>query len=483
MNYRTILKLVGVLVVFIGISMGFSLFWSLYLGQPDWMAMAVSMGICLTSGGALFLIGWGSRAPVLRREGMAVVGLGWLLAAFFGAFPFYLSGVTPSFVDAYFEAMSGFTTTGSTILSDIESLPKGVLFWRSFTHWLGGMGIVVLFVAILPYLRAGGKQLFRSEVPGPTADVLRPRVSETASVLWKIYVGISAAETALLYLRGMTFYDALCHTFGTMATGGYATKNASIGYYNSATIDAIIILFMIFAGTNFGLYFRLLQGEWKAFFRDAEWRVYAGVIAAGTALVTGDLLLNGVYEEISGAFRFASFQVVSIMTTTGYGTANFDVWPSFSKLMLVSLMFVGGCAGSTGGGMKVIRILVLLKNAYIGVEKVFRPHVVRTLKVGNVPIENDVRDAIVVFFFVSLNILLLCSLAMAAMGLDIVTAITSVIATLNNIGPGLAGVGSIQNYGFIPAPGKMLLSLCMVLGRLELFAVLVLFMPAFWRTR
>ena len=447
------------------------------------MAMVLSMGICLASGGVLFLIGWGSRAPVLRREGMAVVGLGWLLAAFFGAFPFYLSGVTPSFVDAYFEAMSGFTTTGSTILIDIESLPKGVLFWRSFTHWLGGMGIVVLFVAILPYLRAGGKQLFRSEVPGPTADALRPRVSETASALWKIYVGISGAETALLYLQGMTFFDALCHTFGTMATGGYATKNASIGYYNSALIDATIVFFMILAGTNFGLYFRLLQGEWKAFFRDAEWQAYAGFFAAGTALVTGDLLLNGVYEGIAGAFRFGSFQVVSIMTTTGYGTANFDVWPSFSKLILVSLMFVGGCAGSTGGGMKVIRILVLLKNAYIGVEKVFRPHVVRTLKVRNVPIENDVRDAIVVFFFVSLNILLLCSLAMAAMGLDIVTAITSVIATLNNIGPGLAGVGSIQNFGFIPAPGKVLLSLCMVLGRLELFAVLVLFMPAFWRTR
>ena len=483
MNYRTVLRLVGVLVVFVGLSMSFSLFWSLYLGASDVRAILLSMGICVASGGTLFVLGLGSRAPLLRREGMAVVGLGWLLAALFGALPFHLSGATASFVDAYFEAMSGFTTTGSTILTDIEVLPRGVLFWRSFTHWLGGMGIVVLFVAILPHLRAGGKQLFKSEVPGPTAEVIRPRVSETASLLWKLYVGISAVEVLLLYLQGMALYEAMCHTFGTMATGGFSTKNASIGHYGSPAIDATVIVFMILAGTNFGLYFHLIRGDWRAIPRDPEWRSFISFIGVSVVLVTGSLLLNRFYGSVGESLRYASFQVVSMVTTTGYGTADFDVWPPLCKLILVTLMFVGGCAGSTGGGMKVIRITLLLKNAYIGVERVFRPHIVRTLKLGGVPVEPDTRDAIVVFFFVSVSILVFCALAMAAMGVDIVTATTSVIATLNNIGPGLVGVGPTQNYAFLPAPGKALLSLCMVLGRLELFAVLVLFMPSFWRAR
>jgi trk system potassium uptake protein TrkH len=482
MNYRTVLRLVGVLVVFIGLSMSFSLFWSLYLDQTDTDAFLNSIGICLVSGGAMLGLGWQSKAPVLHKEGMAVVGLGWLLAALFGALPFYLSGVTPNFVDAYFEAMSGFTTTGSTILTDIESIPRGVLFWRSFTHWLGGMGIVVLFVAILPYLRAGGRQLFRSEVPGPTADVLRPRISETASVLWKIYVGFSAVQVLILYALGMTFYDSLCHTFGTMATGGFATKNASIGYYNSIGIDLTIILFMIFAGTNFGLYFRLIRGDWKALFNDPEWRFYIGIIFFAIVAITWNIWMS-MYTSFGEALRFSTFQVASIITTTGFATADFDTWPSFSKLVLVALMFSGGCAGSTGGGMKIIRILVLLKYSYIGTEQAIRPHMVRTLKLGGVPVEDDVRNAIVVFFFISLNILLFCSLAMTAMGLDLVTATTSVIATLNNIGPGLARVGAVQNFAFVPTAGKLLLSLCMVLGRLELITILVLFMPSFWKAR
>ena len=482
MNYRTVLRLVGVLVVFIGLSMSLSLFWSLYLNETDTDAFLKSIGICLVSGGAMLALGWHSKAPVLHKEGMAVVGLGWLLAALFGALPFYLSGVTPEFVDAYFETMSGFTTTGSTILTEIESLPRGVLFWRSFTHWLGGMGIVVLFVAILPYLRAGGRQLFRSEVPGPTADVLRPRISETASLLWKIYVCISAAQVAILYALGMTIFDALCHTFGTMATGGFATKNASIGYYDSVGIDVTIIVFMVFAGTNFGLYFRGIRGDWRAVFKDPEWRFYIGIISTAVLLITWDVWVS-MYDTVGEAFRYSAFQVVSIITTTGYATADFDIWPSFSKLVLVALMFVGGCAGSTGGGMKIIRILVLLKYSYIGTEQAIRPPMVRTLKLGGLPVEDDVRNAIVVFFFISLNILLFCALAMAAMGLDIVTAITSVIATLNNIGPGLERVGAVHNFAFIPTAGKLLLSLCMVLGRLELITILVLFMPSFWKAR
>jgi trk system potassium uptake protein TrkH len=481
MNLRTVLRLVGVLVMFIGLSMSFSLLWSLYLGEPDVGALGLSMLICFGAGGGLFALGWRSKAPVLRREGMAMVGLSWLLAALFGALPFYFSGVTPNFSDAYFEAMSGFTTTGSTILQDIEALPKGVLFWRSFTHWLGGMGIVVLFVAILPYLRVSGKQLFKSEVPGPTAEVLRPRISETAALLWRIYLGLTVILVAVLWALGMSFYDALCHTFGTMATGGFSVWNKSVGYYNNVVIEVVIVVFMILAGTNFGLYFQIIKGDWKTFWRNSEWRFYMGIIAVATLLISVDLVLRQMYGSIFHAIRHAGFQVVSIVTTTGFGTADFEQWSSFSQLILVALMFVGGCAGSTGGGMKVVRILVVLKQGYLGLEKVFRPHLVRTLKIGGVPVENDVRDAILIFFVISLHVVLFGSLAMAAMGVDLVTAVTAVITALNNIGPGLGMVGPVDNFSSIPDAGKYLLSLCMVLGRLELFAVLVLFMPAFWR--
>lgn len=481
MNVRSVLRLVGVLVMFIGLSMSFSLLWSLYLDEPDVGALVLSMLICFGAGGGLFALGWRSKAPVLRREGMAMVGLSWLLAALFGALPFYFSGATPNFADAYFEAMSGFTTTGSTILQDIEALPKGVLFWRSFTHWLGGMGIVVLFVAILPYLRVSGKQLFKSEVPGPTAEVLRPRISETASLLWRIYLGLTVVLVAILWALGMSFYDALCHTFGTMATGGFSVWNKSIGYYDSVLIEAIIVVFMILAGTNFGLYFQVLKGDWKTFWRNSEWRFYMGIIGGATLLISVDLVLRQTYGSILHAIRHAGFQVVSIVTTTGFGTADFEQWSSFSQLILVALMFVGGCAGSTGGGMKVVRILVVLKQAYLGMEKVFRPHLVRTLKIGGVPVEDDVRDAILIFFCISLHVVLFGSLAMTAMGVDLITAVTAVITALNNIGPGLGMVGPVDNFASIPDAGKYLLSLCMVLGRLELFAVLVLFMPAFWR--
>lgn len=475
--------MIGVLIALVGVSMSFSLFWSLYLGEPDVAALLESIGICLVCGGVLFAAGWRSTQPILRREGMAVVGLGWLLAALFGALPFYLSGATPLFADAYFESMSGFTTTGSTILTNIEATPRGVLFWRSFIHWLGGMGIVVLFVAILPMLRAGGKQLFRSEVPGPTADTLRPRVKETASMLWKIYVSISAVEVVLLYAQGLSFYDALCHAFGTMATGGYSTKNASVGHFASSGIDWTITFFMILAGTNFGLYFRFFGGRFNVFSRDSEFRFYIGLIVAATVLVCYDLISHDIYSSLADVLRYAAFQVVAIITTTGFGTADFEQWPTLSKLVILSLMFVGGCAGSTGGGVKVIRILVLAKSAALGVERVFRPHVVRALRIGDTPVDDDLRDAIHVYFILIVGIFLVCSLYMASLGLDLLTATTSVIATLNNIGPGLSAVGPVQNFSVIPESGKWLLSLCMVLGRLELFAVLVLFVPSFWRGR
>ncbi len=492
MNWRVVCKLLGVLFVFVGLSMLFSLLWAVHFGEtsphaPDApmspvAAFLVSIGISCALGGALVLVGRKSREDVFRKEGLFVVGVGWLLTAALGALPYIFSGVLPGGVDAYFESMSGFTTTGSTVLVDIESAPKGILFWRDFTHWLGGMGIIVLFLAVLPVLGAGGKQLFRSEVPGPTPDGLRPRIRETATILWAIYFAFSVAEALLLWVQGMSLFEAQCHTFGTMATGGFSTRQSSIGAYGLGT-QITVIAFMVIAGTNFALYYQVLRGKGIRLFKNVEWRMYVALLVAGIAVVTLDLLLEQgkVYRTFGRALQSASFQVVAIMTTTGYGTDNFDAWPAFSKLLLVVLMFVGGCAGSTGGGMKVARVIILVRAAFLRLEKVFRPQAVRALRIGGAVVSEDTIHSVTGFFVLFMAVFILATLIVAATGADLVTSFSSVAATLNNIGPGLAKVGSIEHYAHLAPLAKVVLSLCMVLGRLELFAILVLFVPAFWK--
>jgi len=419
--------------------MTFPTAWGLYFHESRVVhAFLYSMGIAFAAGVALLAWGWKAHEELFRKEGMLVVGLGWLLSALFGCLPYILSGVIRNPVSAYFETMSGLTTTGATVLADLESLPMGILFWRSFTHWLGGMGIIVLFVAILPQLGAGGKVLFRSEVPGPTVEGLKPRVSQTATRLWVIYVGISMVETALLRLEGMSLFDAFCHTFGTMATGGFSTKTASIAHYDSTLIDVTIIGFMILAGTNFNLYYRVLRGKRWAIPFDEEWRIFVGIMVAAIILATLNLTSHAVYDGVGEALRYASFQVVSILTTTGYCTADFDLWPSFSKILLVLLMFVGGCAGSTGGSMKVVRVAVLFKRAMIEVRQVFRPQLTSTLKMGGNPVSDERTTAILSFVTIFVGIFAVVSCLMALMGLDLATAVTASIATLGNIGPGWA---------------------------------------------
>jgi trk system potassium uptake protein TrkH len=462
--------------------MTFSAAWAFYFGETQivW-AFVYSMAIAFLAGVLLLWFSRRTQEELLRKEGMLVVGLGWLLAALFGCLPFLLSGVIANPISAYFETMSGFTTTGATVLSDLESLPKGILFWRSFTHWLGGMGIIVLFVAILPQLGAGGKVLFKSEVPGPSTEGLKPRVSQTATRLWIIYVAISLLETVVLRIEGMTLFDSFCHTFGTMATGGFSTKSMSIAHYDSTIIDVTIIGFMILAGTNFNLFYRVLRGKQWALPLDAEWRMFIGIMIGAILLVTLNLRSHAIYRDLGSAVRYASFQVVSILTTTGYVSADFDQWPSFSKLLLVLLMFVGGCAGSTGGSMKVIRVAVVFKRGILEIRKIFRPQLTWTLKMGGRPVSDDRTAAILSFVLIFVGIFAVVSCAMALMGLDLATAVTCSIATLGNIGPGLAGVGAMVNYADIPLPGQFILSMCMVLGRLELFAILVLFVPSFWK--
>ncbi|MCK4548203.1 MAG: TrkH family potassium uptake protein [Candidatus Eisenbacteria sp.] len=481
MNLRVVCRFIGIIVLLVGASMVFSLVWALYFGETVG-AFLYSMAIAFAAGAALLWFGRKSeQGDLLRKEGMLVVGLGWLLSALFGCLPFILSGIIANPISAYFETMSGFTTTGATVLSDIEILPKGILFWRSFTHWLGGMGIIVLFVAILPQVGAGGKVLFKSEAPGPSAEGLKPRVRQTATRLWIIYVAISMLETVVLRIEGMTLFDSLCHTFGTMATGGFSTKSLSIGHYDSTLIEFTIIAFMILAATNFNLYYRVLRGKRWAVPLDAEWRIFMGIMVAAILLVTLNLRSHAIYSDLASAVRYASFQVVSILTTTGYVSADFDQWPSFSKLLLVLLMFVGGCAGSTGGSMKVIRVAVVFKRGFMEIRRIFRPQLTWTLKMGGKPVSDQRTAVILSFVLIFVGIFAIVSCAMALMGLDLATAVTCSIASLGNIGPGLAGVGAMVNYADIPLPGQFILAMCMVLGRLELFAILVMFVPSFWK--
>jgi len=480
MRLGMIFRITGALIFFLGLTMIFPLLFSLYYRDGDLWALILSAAITTGAGAFLFLIFRGTNQEISHREGFVIVALGWASAAFFGSLPYMLAGVLPSFVEAYFEATSGFTTTGATVLAAIEGAPRGILFWRSLTHWLGGMGIIVLSIAILPFLGVGGMQLFKAEVPGPVADKLKPRIAETAKVLWKVYILISGAETLLLMAGGMDLFEALCHTFGTMATGGFSTRNVSIGSYDKAYFDGVIVVFMILAGTNFALHYQALTGNFRAFYRNSEVRFYWATLAGAMLFVTLILRLH-IYDTLATAFRYASFQVTSIMTTTGYTTADFEKWPSFVQYTLVVLMFIGGSAGSTGGGMKCVRILLLLKQGRRELSRLIHPHGVIPVRLGGQVVSDGVIQSVWGFFFLFILVFILASVIMSLLGLDIITAFVSVAATINNIGPGLGAVGPMDNYTSIPVIGKWILIFCMLVGRLELYTIIILLVPEFWK--
>ncbi len=479
MYYRIVLRILGLLLIFLGGAMLLPLPFSFYYGDGDYVALLISSGISLTFGMLAFL--QSPRKRDLRpKEGFAVVTLGWVTFSLFGSLPYMLSGTIPSFTDAFFETMSGFSTTGATILTDIEALPHGILFWRSLTHWLGGMGIIVLSLAILPFLGVGGMQLFKAEAPGPVVDKLSPRITETAKILWLVYLGFTVAETILLLLGGMSLFDALCHTFGTMATGGFSNYNASAGHFGSAYIDFVIILFMLIAGTNFSLHYHWLKGDFKSLWKSEEFRFYISLITGVTLLISIDTYMN-VYGDTFETIQYTLFQVVSIVTTTGYGTADYEQWSASSQILLFALMFVGGCAGSTGGGMKVLRIYLLVKFSYSEIVKMIHPQAVVPIRIGSTIVDRKVMINIAGFFVIFALLTVIGSVIMAFMGLDILTALGAVTATINNIGPGLNKVGPTDNYAFIPDAGKWFLSFFMLMGRLELFTVIVLLAPSYWK--
>lgn len=414
------------------------------------------------------------------KDGFLFVTLSWIAATFIGALPFYISGAMPEFVNAVFETMSGFTTTGASVLSDIESLPSSILFWRSLTHWLGGMGIVVLTVAVLPLLGIGGLQLIKAEAPGPTVDKITPRITETAKILWLIYIGLTFAQTILLMIGGMNFFDSLTHTFGTLATGGFSTKNSSVGAYNSAYIDWVITIFMVLAGVNFSLHFRIMSGRYRDILRDSELKAYLGIFAVSTLIIAWNI--SGVNcSSIADSLRFAGFQAASILTTTGFATADYEKWPALSQTVLFMLMFIGGCSGSTGGGIKVIRIITLLKQGLNEMKYLLHPKGVFTLRINRLPVKKDIIYAISGFFFLYILMLLVTTMVAASSGSDVTTSFTASLATLGNIGPGLGLVGPTENFGFFPAYVKWWFSFAMLVGRLELYTVLILFTVTFWR--
>ena len=480
MNLILTLRILGSLLLFLGAALFAPLPFSFYYGDGVWAAYILSAVICFVVGGLLFSF-CKSPKELTVREGFAVVTFGWAVFAVFGALPYLISGAIASPLNAIFETMSGFTTTGSTILTDIEALPQSLLFWRSLTHWLGGMGIIVLSLAILPMLGVGGMQLFKAEVPGPTADRLKPRIQDTAKMLWGVYFLLTLVEALLLMFGGMTFFDAICHSFATLATGGFSTQNSSIAAYNSSYIDGVITLFMILAGINFALHFQVLRGKAEEFFRSEELRVYLGIILVATIIIMIFNWSGGIYNHFTENFRYSIFQVSSIMTTTGFATADYELWPVLPQYILVLLMFVGGCAGSTGGGIKVARILLLFKHAQVQVFRLIHPRAIRLVKLGNHPVDKEVLQAILGFFALFISIFVIASLLLAATGMDLVSSGASVVACLSNIGPGLGSVGPVDNFAHVPAFGKMVLIVCMLMGRLELFTVLVLFFPSFWR--
>jgi trk system potassium uptake protein TrkH len=480
-NFRPPLRFLGRLTLVLAVAELAPFICCLAFGEAaDARAFLISALVAALAGGTMMLLGAGG-GELYRREGILIVVGGWILASIFGALPYMLTGVLTGPVDALFESASGFTTTGASVMSDIEAAGHGLLFWRSFTQWLGGMGIIVLFVALLPELGPGARFLYKMEVPGPTAEALQPRIRTTAMTLWKIYLGFTVAETLLLKLAGMSLYGALTHTFSTMSTGGFSPRNASVAAFDSPWVHLIIIVFMIFAGTNFSLFFGMRRRKNWNLFRDSEFRIYIWILGAATALLTWDLLRSGTYTQPFRALLDSAFQAASILTTTGFATADFATWPVFGRMLLVVLMFVGGCAGSTSGSMKVMRMAIGVKSALREVRLIFSPNTILAVFVRGKAVPDSVVRSVAGFFILYLSTWGVGALLLSIGAPDLITAATASAASLGNIRPGLRAVGPTENFALFNAAEKSLMVLLMWLGRLEVYSIAALFTRAYWR--
>ncbi len=482
MNKRAVFHLVSTMTLFIGLAITACAAVARYLGDSLAVQRAfVEAGVVTVAASLLTALCTRGDINLGRRDGFGIVAVGWLSASLFGALPYLFSGVIPHPVAALFETMSGLTTTGSSVLVTLEGVPRGILFWRALTHWFGGMGVLVLCVAILPFLGVGGMQIYRAEMPGPFKDRLTPHIATTAKLLWGVYLLLTVAEILLLkFVGGMGGFDAICHSFATVATGGFSTRTASVAAYDSAAVDVIVMVFMFLAGVNFSLHHHALTGRPGRYFKDPECRAYFLFLTGCCLFLTFNIWSAGA-GPFTRCLRDAFFTGTSILTTTGFCTADFDRWPDASRLLLVLMMFTGASAGSTGGGIKIVRLVVVFKKILREVRRFMRPAAAIQIKIGQTPVDQEIVSHISAFVLLYFLIFGLCTFLMAFFTPNLETAATAVIASLGNIGPGLNAVGATQNYASIPPVGQGILIVCMLLGRLEIYTVLILFLPGFWK--
>lgn len=495
LNYKIIFHFLGLLILFNGGFMLLSTLVSFLYKDGVTGSLSVAAIITLALGGLAMLFTRKHNKEMNKREGYIVVAFGWIIMALTGSLPYIVTGSIPNFTNAFFETMSGYTTTGASILNDIEAMPKGILFWRSLTHWIGGMGIIVLAIAILPLLGIGGMQMFAAEAPGPSADKLHPRITDTAKRLWLIYFGYTAAETLLLSVAGMSFFDAINHALCTVSTGGFSTKNASVAHWNGQPIiQYIIILFMFLAGTNFVLSYFAFKGKVQKVLHDEEFKLYFKFIAIFTAIAAlliyfrADVSISSidhpmVWGEGESAFRHGLFQVLAIVTTTGFVTADYTLWTPFLLVFFFGLMFLGGSAGSTSGGVKVVRHLLLIKNGFLEFKRALHPSAILPVRYNMKAISGDIVFNILGFFILYMLSFIIGALVFSMFQLDFASAIGLAASSLGNVGPALGDFGPVNNYAALPPLAQWWASFLMLIGRLELFTVLVLFTPFFWRNR
>ncbi len=480
LQFATIFRILGVMSAFFGLAIAVPWALGCLTGDPSAKGLGISSACALGLGVILLVTTPKEVREISHREGFLIVTLTWLLAAALGALPYLFCGISDSVTDAFFEAMSGFTTTGSTVFSGLDAMPHAILLWRSISQWLGGMGMILLSIAILPLLGVGGMQLFKAETPGPVADKIRPRVRDTAARLWGIYLFFTLSEAFILMGLGLSPFDALCHSFTTLSTGGFSTHDASVGFYQSAAVDWVVTLFMLAGGINFVLYFRLLSGRWRTLTRESELKFFA-LLLATACLLTVVILRLATDHDWFDAARYGVFQVVSVITTTGFGTNDFEGWPFLLQAILLTVMFTGAMAGSTSGGMKSVRVVLLFKQGFQQLRLMVHPHAVTRVRLSGHTVAPEIIYAIWGFFFLYLVVFTVASIALAGLGLDLITATTAVITSLNNVGPGLGVVGPTETFAPLPAAAKWVLSFCMLLGRLELYTVLVLLLPDYWK--
>ncbi len=482
MNYRIVARFLSILILTITVSMGFPLLWALRDGTSDVHAFLLSAAAGLAMAGVLHLAGRGApKGELGTREAIAGVAFAWVAASLQGCMPYFFGGYIPSFTDAYFEAMSGFTTTGATILRDVEAVPRGILMWRAQTQWLGGMGIVVLVIAMLPLFGVNMTQLFKAEIPGPNLEKTSPRITDMAMMLWKVYMGLTVVGIVLLVFGGMSLYNSIAHIFAAVSTGGFSTHNASVAFYDSAYIEYVLTAIMFLSGANFNLHLAAIRGRTLRPYRDSEFCFYSAVVGGSILLICAVLICVGIHSSFLDALRYASFQVVSVVTTTGFVTTNYALWPVFPQLLLLALMLMGGCAGSTAGAIKCVRFQVILKEAGAELRRMVHPNAVIAIFQGKRTAAASMVTSAGCFIAVYFIIWGVSALAVSFSGHDIVTSISAVAATLSNVGPGLADVGPVCNFADQTAFAKWVYVFDMLCGRLELYTVLVLFTKDLWR--